>query len=187
MKGRIWAILAMAGVLFAATDSQAFLSVSVSANPFAMPGYDINSTTTGYVEYYIVNNGSSTDVLDIFFLNFEANVFASFSTSTPGFSVDGYWIKASGLNLNPGESVVLTVSYTLKDAASKLTWEEGGPWEQKWSAYKSGYSPSSGPSGSDFGSTALTPEPNTLLLLGAGLFGLGARARRRKKKLQKAS
>ncbi|MDQ7052702.1 MAG: PEP-CTERM sorting domain-containing protein [candidate division KSB1 bacterium] len=181
MKVRILAILAMAGVLFAATDSQAFLSVSVSSNPFVTPGYDINATTSGVVEYYIVNNSSSTSILDQFYLSFESDVFASFSTSTPGFSVSGVQIVATGLNLNPGESITLTVNYTLFGPASTLDWDEGSPWEQGWVAI------GKDPSYFTGGSTNLTPEPNTLLLLGAGLFGLGARARRRKKHRQKAS
>ena len=181
MKARILAILAMAGLLFAATDSQAFLNVSVTVNPFVTPGYDINATTSGTVEYYIVNNSSSTSILNDFYLTFESDVFSSFSTTTSGFTVNGVQIVGTGLALNPGESITLTVSYTLSGPASTLNWDEGGPWEQGWVAV------GSNPPYFVGGSTSLTPEPNTLLLLGAGLFGLGARARKRKKNRQKAS
>ncbi len=181
MKLRILTILAIAGVLFSATDSRAFLSVSVTANPFVTPGYDINATTSGVVEYYILNKSSSTSFLDQLYLNFESDVFTSFSTSTPGFSVSGMQIVGTGLSLAPGESITLTVNYTLSGPAAILDWDEGGPWEQGWAAL------GTDPMYFTGGSTSLTPEPNTLLLLGAGLFGLGARARRRKKHRQKAS
>ncbi len=183
MKVKLFFVALTVGFFSFIMNAEAGLLVKVTANPYITPGYDINTTTSGKVLYYIQNLSSSDRILEDFSLYFESDVFASFNFYGPapsGFFKSGNYIYGTGLSLNPGESILLYVEYTLYGPASTLDWDEGDPWEQGWYAEGSGLFPGN----SAGGSTALTPEPNTLLLLGAGLFGLGARARRRKKKLQ---
>ena len=93
--------------------------------------------------------------------------------------------------------LIIDVDYTLLDANRYLkgsniyagdteewSWDEAqgknNPWSQAYTLFV-GYDPQSDTSrASDGGSTAPIPEPGTILLLGAGLAGVGFYTRRRK-------
>ncbi len=183
MKNKGLLLLVAAALLLVPQISQAQnLDIDVVANPFVDPSYNFYTSTSGQVQYMITNLSSSTVVLDVFQLKFESAVFAAFSAVTPGFTSSGEWLMASGLGLAPGSSILLTVNYTLNAPAPMLTWSEGGPWQQSFTGYWADWSTIPPTLALDGGSSALTPEPTTLLLLGSGLLGLGWRARRRKAK-----
>jgi len=94
-----------------------------------------------------------------------------------------------------GVPIILEVEYTLlsseryyygsgSDAGGQWQWNESSsvPWSQTYMLEGYSYNSPIKISRSSAGSTALVPEPGTLLLLGSGLMGLvGFRSRRKKK------
>jgi hypothetical protein len=160
----------------------AILNIYTTGYPHATPGneYDINTTTQGTVEYTIGHYGNSNVALNYYQLYFDPATFTNFTLlgvySNTGanlsslFDFDSNFIWSIGnLNLAPGASIILQVSYTLPGGASTLSWNnEGGPWQQGFVGQGSG-----GPSGFSGGSSSLAPEPGTIMLLGSGLLGLG--------------
>jgi hypothetical protein len=158
----------------------AFAILNIYTSAYLGVGYDINTTTQGTVEYTIGHYGNSNVALNYYQLYFDSSTFTSFALlgaySSTGanlsslFDFDSNYIWSDGnLNLAPGASIILQVSYTLPGGASTLSWNnEGGAWQQGFVGQGSG-----GPSGFSGGSSSLAPEPGTILLLGSGLLGLG--------------
>ena len=96
--------------------------------------------------------------------------------------------QGSGDSLDPGESIILTVDYTLTDPYAffygadpnnpppSWAWTIDGPnsWEQAVGALQWEGEPGRSPlTAFGFGSTVPVPEPSTLILLGSGLAAIG--------------
>lgn len=177
---RIKLLLQIAVIVLTVGVSKAFaiLNIYANANPFVTPGYDLNTTTSGTVEYTVYHEAGSTNALNYFELKFDTSIFSSFmvmsavidGTTSVGFSQDPlYAFSSSAFSMGTGSSMVISVAYTLLGGASTLSWPEGSPWGQSFYGSSGG-----GARGLyDYGSTDLAPEPGTIMLLGSGLLGLG--------------
>ncbi len=207
MKTKLFA-LAAAAMLFLAGEASAALNIAVSANPYLNdPGYHFHTHTTGIITYQIKHLPGSTDPMKSFWLRFNKTAFDFSGANVNGFTivsalVDGStdvashmkWTNPSlnykQLNLKttfPGlashSSLVIQVAYDLLAPAATANWgTQGaitfGPWQQRF-----GYGTTTVVSTQ--GTTAMTPEPGTMILLGSGLLSMGVarriRERRRKK------
>jgi len=175
------------------------LNVSVTANPFVTPGYSLDATTSGTVEYIISNTGGvgdhSINQFSLTFSGFNFNLLPAnfiFNGATiNGIAVTGLAISGNAISagtgtfapvINPGESMILSVDYTLQGPASTTVWSGGAPWRQDFEA---GLVDALGNNEAfTNGVTAVTPEPGTFILLGSSLAGLGLFGAARRKKMQ---
>lgn len=188
MKMKLLSLAAAALVMLGASNALAQLSISIVANPFVDGSYGHNAAPAlRTVSYTVTNSALSTQHLSSLFLIFEPDVFTSFSltsasigmTPVTGFIASGsLLISLPGFvpTLAPGSSMVLTVAYMLDGPALSNQWDSG-LWKQSFTGLGSLGGVSSGLT------TAATPEPGTLVLLGTGLLGTGLvqRFRQRRK------
>ncbi len=208
MKAKLLALTA-AACTFLAGEASAALNIAVTSNPYVNnPGYSIGSTTSGIVTYQIQHLPGSTDPMQAFWLRFNKSAFDFSGANVNGFSIVSALIDGStdisshlkwtnsGLHkhmamkntfpgLTPGSSLVVQVAYQLLAPAATANWGmigpmALGPWQQRY-GYGSTLVPNSQ------GSTALTPEPGTMILLGSGLLGMGLARRMRERRQKKMS
>ncbi len=156
-------------------------------------GYDLGTTTAGTATYYFKNltEVSAGKAFKIQ-LHFEGDVFdLAHTTPVYGSQTPG-WHFTPPIHLGPnydietifdpvgivsGETLSFQVNYTLLDDALSLDsfWNEGGYWQQKWTAKHL--------LGQDIvddgGSTAPIPEPATMLLFGISLLTVAGYGRYR--------
>lgn len=178
MKTKLLVQLTVIVLVIGVSEAFALLNIYTTANPFITPGYNINTTSSGIVEYTVYHEAGSTNALNFYQLRFDTAVFSSFSfisalingTTSVGFSSAGDLLGASSFSLAPGASLVIRVAYAFVGGvgASALTWPEGQTWAQSYAGLS--FSPGFAIDG---GSSELAPEPGTILLLGSGLLGLG--------------
>ncbi|MGH7492067.1 MAG: PEP-CTERM sorting domain-containing protein [bacterium] len=199
MKTKLFSLLAIALLTSSARDASAYLNIYALANPWINPGgYDLHSTTAGVVEYTIYHEANSNEALSYFDLKFDGSVFSSFGLTgaaingsalslshfdvfTDAVSFDGIEYTNGGFQgLALGSVMTLTFNYSLHGPASSLYWPDGdgpSPWAQSFTGLGEHYNPALRPfmnvGHQDGGSTGLTPEPGTLMLLGSGLASLG--------------
>jgi hypothetical protein len=200
--------LAAAALLCAAGKASAALNIAVNANPLVNnPGYNFDATTSGTITYQIYHLPGSTDPMKSFWLRFNKTAFDFSGANVNGFSivsalVDGStdvsshlkWtnpsvnykqlnLKTTFPGLAPHTSLVIQVAYELLAPAATANWgTQGaitfGPWQQRF-----GYGATN--IVSTQGTTAMTPEPGAMILIGSGLLGMGVarriRERRRKR------
>lgn len=151
-------------------------------NPTSATTIIDNGTTTTFSEVSYLFNVTYADFgaeMDSLSLEFEKDVFAGFgaiSFDMPGdwsYSVlspptSWYMLANAGTTVGMGDQLRFTVSDVVvyNDAlAGNALWQEGQIWAQSWVS-------GDDLGGNDGGSTALVPEPGTLMLFGAGLAGL---------------
>jgi PEP-CTERM motif len=157
------------------------------------PGYNPSTTTAGTATYTFFNVDDPQTSYNLIGLNltFEGDVFdlnltfvdptslpVGWSVTTVGLGNYEFEFVGGLPGIPEGAALTFDVDYTLLDIASSLLWDEGGAWEQGFAAISV---PSSGlpiPIVTG-GSTSPAPEPTSILLLGAGLAGLGFLGRRR--------
>ena len=189
--------LAIMAVFLVAGNAMAFpyTVVSGSVNPYGATITDIGgglSTVTGLEYTFNVTGSMYGAEMNGLSLEFENDVFVSVSSLTflspgdwiasPDFTFCGsvYKISSAGTFIGVGEYLQFAVDVTMYNDAftNPSLWQEGQVWAQSWFSGDT-------LGGGDGGSTVHTPEPATVLLMGAGLgiFGLGALCR---KKLGKA-
>lgn len=178
MRAKFLTLVAIIVMTVGIPNAFAILNIYTDANPYIQIGYDINTTPSGRVQYTIYHEAGSNQALNLFALRFDTSVFASFwvesafldGATSVSFAQVGDQLIASGFNMAPGSSILLTVNYSFlgNAGASALIWPEGGIWSQSFAGLSY-----SGSFGIDGGSTGLTPEPGTIVLLGSGLLSLG--------------
>jgi hypothetical protein len=152
--------------------------------------YDsVNKTTTfSQVFYHFdVMTADFGGLLDRISVEFENDVFAGLGsivgTNPTDWSYDtvGSYVRGNTIGVFPAETTgggtLLGLGDTLRFTVSDLVvydaavvpgnnlWQEGQIWAQSWTVHDT-------LGGGDGGSTALVPEPGTLMLFGAGIAGL---------------
>lgn len=208
MKTKLFA-LAAAALLFVAGEASAALNIAVSANPYMNdPGYHFHTHTSGIVTYQLQHLPGSNDPMKAFWMRFNKSAFDFTGANLNGFTIvsaliDGStdvsshlkWTNAGAYKnlilkttfpgLVSGSSLVIQVAYDLLAPAATANWgalggQTFGPWEQRF-AY------GTGTVANTVGTTALTPEPGTMILLGSGLLGMGVARRLRERRQKKTA
>ena len=183
------AILAL--TLAVNANAAIFIGVDGFSDPTVTPGYDPATTLAGEASYrfdvfsdFAPSNDTALDTLR---LEFAKSVFAAAPVvtglATPGsdwtFSIldlAGAWSvsMAAGTFVGNGESLTLTVQYSLLAPPAAAAWPTG-PWSQRYVA-------NTQTNRTIIDNTILAaPEPGVALLAALGLAGLGVRGRRRRR------
>jgi len=178
----IFAVLSFVGLT--SVYAYPYIEVEGFANPtsFGTVTDNLDGTTTfSDVQYrFNVVTADFGAMVNKLNLEFESDVFKSLgslsfnnpldwsSSTMTSSSGSVYEIASAGTTIGAGQKLVFTMAdvvvYNAALAGDAL-WQEGQMWGQSWDAYDTN-------GGHDGGSTALVPEPGTILLFGAGLVGL---------------
>ena len=174
-------------------DAHATMLTPVHLNPFIDPAY--TNTATGFTGDLLVtvvnlNTGTSLDYMTLVFTDafgsgfLTVNSLVSAPTNGWAFSVLGTSIieveniGLAGPTLDSGSTFSFIINYTFAAGVSAETapWGSFGLWSVNGLFAQSPFGQPT-----DSFSTAVSPEPGTVILLGTGLVGLRLWARRRKK------
>lgn len=170
-----------------------FLEVEGFVNPYVGTDIDNGDGTVTFTELLYTFNVTSAEPgveLSSLALEFESDVFvdpglisdinpADWTTTLfPSLSGSTYQIATAGTTLAAGDMLSFRMlNVVMYEAAltDGTLWQEGQVWGQSWTAGDtSGFF-----FGGDGGSTALNPEPGSLLLFGSGLTALGLLGRKK--------
>lgn len=168
-----------------------FIYVEGYVDPYVGTVIDDGTITTfGDVTYtfYVTDNGGTGASMNAMSLEFENDVFSSFGSVVSPLPADWTFdtlASSDSISLLGGESIACPtctgtpiavgdyLQFTVKEVVvynealvpGNGLWQEGQIWAQSWSVFDTiGLG--------DGGSTALVPEPGTLMLFGSGLVGL---------------
>ena len=168
------------------TSVHAFPYIEVEGFVNPLTGTKVNNgTTTSFSDvlyYFNVVDDMNGAEMDSISLEFENDVFESFGAvvasmpndwkySLANSALSVYQLGDAGTTIAKGEKLMFTVKdvvvYNAALVPGSGLWQEGNSdiWGQSWNA-------GDDLGGGDGGSTAVVPEPGTLLLLGSGLVGL---------------